>query len=388
MPTYQYVCTECGDQVEAVQKFTDDPLTVHDTCGGRLRKVFSPVGIVFKGSGFYRTDSRKGSSASTPASSSSSTDSSSPAGDKKTGNGDKKAGDKSSPSTSSSSSSGRFLGLFRREGRLTVMAAVADIGVIGGSGFYEFLTDADEVKVETPYGEPSEAVLVGQVAGRRVAFLPRHGRDHRFPAHKIPYRANMWALRSLGVRRILAPSAVGSLTPSYGPGTLVVPDQLVDRTGGRVQTFYDEYAVHVPFADPYCPSGRARSITAAREFGWVPAGSGTLVVIPGPRFSTRAESKWYAAQGWTLVGMTGHPEAVLARELAMCYTTLALVTDTDAGVDEGDGVTQEEVFEVFAANMSRLRELVAKIIGSFPAEREDDICAHALDGIRLPVELP
>jgi 5'-methylthioadenosine phosphorylase len=268
------------------------------------------------------------------------------------------------------------------------MAAVADIGVIGGSGFYEFLTDADEVKVETPYGEPSEPVLVGEVAGRRVAFLPRHGRDHRFPPHKIPYRANMWALRSLGVRRILAPSAVGSLTPSYGPGTLVVPDQLVDRTGGRVQTFYDEYAVHVPFADPYCPSGRARSIKAAREFGWVPAGSGTLVVIPGPRFSTRAESKWHAAQGWTLVGMTGHPEAVLARELAMCYTTLALVTDTDAGVEEGDGVTQEEVFEVFAANMSRLRELVANIIGSFPAEREDDLCAHALDGIRLPVELP
>jgi 5'-methylthioadenosine phosphorylase len=268
------------------------------------------------------------------------------------------------------------------------MAAVADIGVIGGSGFYEFLTDADEVKVDTPYGEPSEAVLVGEVAGRRVAFLPRHGRDHRFPPHKIPYLANMWALRSLGVRRILAPSAVGSLTPSYGPGTLVVPDQLVDRTTSRVQTFYDEYAVHVPFADPYCPSGRARSIGAAREFGWVPAGSGTLVIIEGPRFSTRAESKWYAAQGWTLVGMTGHPEAVLARELAMCYTTLALVTDTDAGVEEGEGVTQAEVFEVFAANMSRLRELVANIIGSFPEEREDDICAHALDGIRLPIELP
>ena len=268
------------------------------------------------------------------------------------------------------------------------MAAVADIGVIGGSGFYEFLSDADEVKADTPFGEPSEAVLVGEVAGRRVAFLPRHGRDHRFPPHKIPYRANLWALRSLGVRRVLAPSAVGSLTASYGPGTLVVPDQLVDRTTSRVQTFYDEYAVHVPFADPYCPTGRMRSIAAAREFGWVPAGSGTLVVIDGPRFSTRAESKWYAAQGWTLVGMTGHPEAVLARELAMCYTTLALVTDTDAGVDVGGGVTQAEVFEVFAANMSRLRELVAAIIGSLPAEREDDLCAHALDGIQVPIELP
>ena len=268
------------------------------------------------------------------------------------------------------------------------MAAVADIGVIGGSGFYEFLADSDEVKVETPFGEPSETVLVGEVAGSRVAFLPRHGRDHRFPPHKIPYRANMWALRSLGVRRILAPSAVGSLTASYGPGTLVIPDQLVDRTRGRVQTFYDSYAVHVPFADPYCPSGRFRAVAAARQSGWVPAGSGTLVVIDGPRFSTRAESQWYAAQGWTLVGMTAHPEAVLARELAMCYTTLALVTDTDAGVEEGEGVTEAEVLEVFGANSSRLRELLAKIIESFPAEREDDLCAHALDGIPLPIELP
>jgi 5'-methylthioadenosine phosphorylase len=267
------------------------------------------------------------------------------------------------------------------------MAAVADIGVIGGSGFYEFLTDYEEVKVETPYGDPSEAVLVGEVAGRRVAFLPRHGRDHRFPPHKIPYRANMWALRSLGVRRILAPSAVGSLTTSYGPGTLVIPDQLVDRTGGRVQTFYDEYAVHVPFADPYCPTGRAHSIAAARQTGWVPAGSGTLVVIPGPRFSTRAESQWYAAQGWTLIGMTGHPEAVLARELALCYTTLALVTDTDAGAVAGEGVTQDEVLEVFAANMPRLRRVVEEIVTTLPGGRACP-CPHALDGIKLPFGLP
>jgi 5'-methylthioadenosine phosphorylase len=267
------------------------------------------------------------------------------------------------------------------------MALVADIGVIGGSGFYEFLTDADEVKVETPFGEPSEAVLVGEVAGRRVAFLPRHGRDHRFPAHTIPYRANMWALRSLGVRRVIAPSAVGSLTASYGPGTLVIPDQLVDRTSGRKQTFYDEGAVHVPFADPYCPSGRARSIAAARAFGWVPAGSGTLVVIDGPRFSTRAESQWYAGQGWTLIGMTGHPEAVLARELALCYTALALITDTDAGVEEGEGVTQDEVFRVFGRNVAKLRDLVLGIIKNLPADR-DCPCAHVLDGIKLPIELP
>ena len=268
------------------------------------------------------------------------------------------------------------------------MAAVADIGVIGGSGFYEFLTDAREVAVETPFGEPSETVLVGDVAGKSVAFLPRHGRDHRFPAHSIPYRANLWALRALGVRRILAPSAVGSLTTSHGPGTLIIPDQIVDRTRGRAQTFYDVSAVHVAFADPYCPAGRSQVTAVARQAGWEPVGSGTLVVIDGPRFSTRAESQWYAAQGWTLIGMTGHPEAVLARELAMCYTTLALVTDLDAGVEEGEGVTQAEVFEVFGQNMSRLRDLVAKVIAELPDEREDDLCAGALDGIKLPFELP
>jgi 5'-methylthioadenosine phosphorylase len=268
------------------------------------------------------------------------------------------------------------------------MAEVASIAVVGGSGFYEFLEDAEEVPVQTPYGPPSDLVTVGEVAGRRVAFLPRHGRDHRFPPHKIPYRANVWALRSLGVRRVLAPTAVGSLTHRYGPGTLVLPDQLVDRTRNREQTYFDQGACHVPFADPYCPSIRPVAIATARDAGWAPAESGTLVVIEGQRFSTRAESLWFAAQGWTLVGMTGHPEAVLARELALCYTPLALVTDLDAGLEEGEGVTQAEVFEVFAANIKRLRDLVATIIAALPAEREDDLCAHALDGITLPFPLP
>jgi 5'-methylthioadenosine phosphorylase len=262
------------------------------------------------------------------------------------------------------------------------------IGVIGGSGFYEFFSSADEVTVQTPYGEPSDPVMVGEVAGRRVAFVPRHGRDHRFPPHRIPYRANLWALRSLGVRQVLAPSAVGSLTVSYGPGTLVIPDQLVDRTTGRDQTFYDAGgAVHIPFADPYCPVGRARATATARASGWVPASSGTLVVIQGPRFSTRAESQWYAAQGWTLVGMTALPEAALARELALCYTTLALVTDTDAGAVEGDGVTHSEVFEVFAENVPRLRSLVENVIEALPTQRSCS-CPDALDGIKLPFELP
>jgi 5'-methylthioadenosine phosphorylase len=268
------------------------------------------------------------------------------------------------------------------------VAGSAEIGVIGGSGFYEFFDSADEVVVDTPYGPPSDPVVVGEVAGRRVAFLPRHGRDHRFAPHRIPYRANLWALRSLGVRQVLAPTAVGSLTPDYGPGTLGVPDQLVDRTTGRVQTFYEVgTAVHVQFADPYCPALRASALRAARVSGWQPAPSGTLVVIEGPRFSTRAESRWYAAQGWTLIGMTAHPEAILARELALCYANIALVTDTDAGVEEGEGVTHAEVFRVFAANVTRLRDLVAQAIAEVPPERNCP-CPHALDGLALPFELP
>jgi 5'-methylthioadenosine phosphorylase len=268
------------------------------------------------------------------------------------------------------------------------VAGEAAIGVIGGSGFYALLERGDEVTVDTPFGAPSDAIVVGDVAGRRVAFLPRHGRDHRFPPHRIPYRANLWALRALGVRQVLAPSAVGSLTLAYQPGTLAVPDQLVDRTRSRAQTYYDAGgAVHVPFADPYCPNGRAVVVRAAREAGWVPEESGTLVVIEGPRFSTRAESRWYAAQGWTLVGMTALPEAALARELTLCYTTLALVTDTDAGVAEGEGVTQEEVFAEFGRNVARLRDLVFAAIAALPDERNCP-CPHALDGIKLPFDLP
>jgi len=264
----------------------------------------------------------------------------------------------------------------------------AVIGVIGGSGFYEFLGQAREVAVETPFGPPSDPLTIGTVAGRQVAFLPRHGRDHRFPPHRIPYLANLWALRSVGVRQVLAPSAVGSLTREHGPGTLVIPDQLVDRTSGRPHTYYGEGgAVHVSFADPYCPAGRAVAAATARAAGWPPVTTGTLVVINGPRFSTRAESRWYAAQGWTLVGMTGHPEAALARELALCYTPLCLVTDTDAGVDEGGGVTQAEVFEVFARNVARLRGVLLTIIENMPEERACP-CPSALDGLKLPIELP
>lgn len=262
----------------------------------------------------------------------------------------------------------------------------AEIGVIGGSGLYSLLDDASTVPVSTPYGDPSDDLVIGNVAGRSVAFLPRHGQGHRYPAHRINYRANLWALRSVGVRQVLGPCAVGSLRPELAPGSLVVPDQLVDRTNGRVQTFYDEGAVHLSFADPYCTQGR-RTVLEVAGPDWNPVDGGTMVVIEGPRFSTRAESRWYAAQGWSLVNMTGHPEAVLARELAMCYTATALVTDLDAGVAEGDGVSAEEVFAAFGRNVQRLRELLFAVVPQLPKERTCD-CATALDGMQLPFPLP
>lgn len=252
------------------------------------------------------------------------------------------------------------------------------LGVIGGSGLYAFLDHAEQVPVSTPYGDPSDPVVVGEIGGRTVAFLPRHGADHRYPPHRIPYRANLWALRSLGVRQVVAPCAVGGLRPELGPGTLVVPDQLVDRTSGRPQTFHETGAVHVSFADPYCPTGRAAVLDAGRD--WPALDGGTMVVVEGPRFSTRAESRWYAEQGWSLINMTGHPEAVLARELALCYTSVALVTDLDAGVEGGAGVTQEEVFRVFRENTDRLRGTLFEVLGALPEERSCP-CPAALDGI-------
>ncbi len=270
-------------------------------------------------------------------------------------------------------------------------ASAADIGIIGGTGLYALVDDLAEVSVDTPYGPPSDSLFVGAFGGRRVAFLPRHGREHRIPPHRIDYRANLWALRSLGVRQVLGPCATGGLRPEYGPGTLLVPDQFVDRTSGRKQTFYDgerrsdgllPEVVHVSAADPYCPTGRLAALKAAGAAGWEPVDGGTLVVIEGPRFSTRAESRWYGAQGWSVVGMTGHPEAVLARELGLCYTSVAVVTDLDAGVEAGEGVTHTEVLRVFAGSIDRLRGVLTGAVAGLPAtEDRDCVCSHALDGL-------
>lgn len=274
----------------------------------------------------------------------------------------------------------------------------AEIGVIGGSGFYSFLEDVTEVQVDTPYGSPSDSLFLGEIAGRRVAFLPRHGRGHHLPPHRINYRANLWALRSVGVRQVLGPCAVGGLREEYGPGTLLVPDQLVDRTKARVQTFFDGLplpdgtipnVVHTTFADPYCPSGRKAALGAADGRGWQAVDGGTMVVVEGPRFSTRAESKWHASMGWSVVGMTGHPEAYLARELELCYTSLSLVTDLDAGAETGEGVSHAEVLRVFGENVARLREVLFDAVAALPAtEDRDCLCMHAHDGWDLGIELP
>lgn len=265
----------------------------------------------------------------------------------------------------------------------------ADIGIIGGSGLYSFFADAEKVRVRTPFGEPSARVAVGTVAGRTVAFLPRHGLHHQFPPHRVNYRANLWALRSLGVRQVLAPCAVGSLRADLAPGTFVVPDQVVDRTWGREHTIWDAIGrvVHTSFADPYCARGRAVLLGA----GEPAVDGGTLVVINGPRFSTRAESQWHAAAGWSVVGMTGMPEASIARDLAMCFSTVCLVTDADAGV-EGPGVSHAEVMRVFAGNIERLRAMLRRAVAAMPGAEPDEAavcaCRRSLDGQPLPFELP
>jgi 5'-methylthioadenosine phosphorylase len=261
--------------------------------------------------------------------------------------------------------------------------AVADIAVIGGTGFYSFLAGGTTREVATPYGEPSAPITLGEVAGRRVAFLARHGTDHRFPPHAINYRANMWALRSLGVRQVLAPCAVGGLSATVAPGDVVVPDQLIDRTSGRARTYVETGAVHAPFGDPYCAEVR-RSLAAASPDAVT---GGTMVVIDGPRFSTRAESLQYAASGGTLVNMTGQPEAALAREMRMCYAALALVTDMDAGIDEGEGVGQAEVFSRFAANLERLGSLLTAAIGNLGAAAGCS-CSTWADDIELTYDVP
>jgi len=242
------------------------------------------------------------------------------------------------------------------------------------------------VKVETPYGEPSAAVTVGSIEGRQVAFIPRHGVKHEYPPHMIPYRANAWAFKELGVERVLGPCAVGSLQPHVKPGEFVICDQLVDRTNARPSTFYDgPVTTHISFADPYCPTLRQVAIEQSGAAEISTHDRGTMVVIQGPRFSTRAESQNYAQKGWEVIGMTQHPEVPLARELEMCFVNISLVTDFDVGVvGERPPVSHEEVIRVFQENNERLRTLLFKVVTAIPQER-DCPCATALTNARFEV---
>ncbi len=256
----------------------------------------------------------------------------------------------------------------------------AEIAVFGGSGFYKLLEDPYEHRANTPFGAPSAPITIGEIGDRSVAFLPRHGLEHQLPPHMINYRANVWAMKELGVKRIIGPNAVGSLQADVKPGEFVICDQFVDRTWGRKDTFYDGPVVtHVSSADPYCPTMRQVAIDSAAKLGIAAHPTGTVVVIQGPRFSTRSESRWFAAQGWEVINMTQYPEAFLSLELEMCYCNISLVTDHDAGAEGIQPVTNEEVVRVFNENNEKVRELIYTMIPALP-ETRDCPCATSLEG--------
>lgn len=260
----------------------------------------------------------------------------------------------------------------------------AEIGVFGGSGFYSLLEDVREVKVDTPYGPPSDSVFLATVSGRKVAFLPRHGRHHTLPPHKVNYRANVWAMRSLGCRCIISPCAAGSLQKHVEPGHFVVCDQFVDRTSGRADTFYDGPIVtHVSPADMYHPLLRKLAVDAIRANGIVAHDGGTVVVIQGPRFSTKSESKWFHDQGWEVINMTQYPEAYLCHELGMGVVNISLITDYDSGVHAGtDAVNATDVLAVFQENATKIKAVVLDLIGRIPANLDEVSTVSGLEFTR------
>ncbi len=248
----------------------------------------------------------------------------------------------------------------------------AEIGVFGGSGFYDFIDNPETVKVETPYGSPSAALTIGEIAGKKVAFLPRHGMDHSLPPHKINYRANVWAMKALGCKRVISPCAAGSLQKDVKPGDFVICDQYVDRTSGRPDTFYDgPITTHVSAADPYSENLRKLALQAGKECGITVHGSGTIVVIQGPRFSTRSESIWFRDQGWEVINMTQYPEVHLVKELEMDPLNISLITDYDTGVEGVPPVSHQEVIKVFTENNEKLRNLLFKLIELIPSSTAD-----------------
>ena len=260
----------------------------------------------------------------------------------------------------------------------------ADIGIFGGSGFYSLLENVREAKVDTPYGPPSDSVFLATVDKKRVAFLPRHGRHHTIPPHMVNYRANVWAMRSLGCRAIISPCAAGSLQKNVAPGDFVVCDQFVDRTTGRKDTFYDGPIVtHVSPADMYHPLLRKLAVETIREHGITCHENGTVVVIQGPRFSTKSESKWFHDQGWEVINMTQYPEAYLCHELGMGVVNISLITDYDSGVHSGtEAVTATDVLAVFQKNAERIKGVVLDLIRKLPEDLDEISTVSGLEFTR------
>lgn len=241
---------------------------------------------------------------------------------------------------------------------------LASIGIFGGSGFYKFLDNIEEVYIDTPYGKTSDAVMLGQIGNKKVAFMPRHGRNHSIAPHKVNYRANVWAMKEIGCKRVISPCAAGSLQTHVKPGDIVFCDQYVNWTNGRLDTFFDKEDIqHISAAEPYCPQLRQTAIDAAKELGYNYHDKGTVLVIQGPRFNTKAESAFFTKQGWEVINMTQYPEVHLVKELNMCPLNISLITDYDAGlVADCDPVSHEAVMKVFEGNISKLQKLLFKII--------------------------
>ncbi|MGE5126821.1 MAG: S-methyl-5'-thioadenosine phosphorylase [Betaproteobacteria bacterium] len=270
------------------------------------------------------------------------------------------------------------------------MSEQAQIGIIGGTGLYQMegFTDVREVALETPFGSPSDALMVGMLEGRRVAFLPRHARGHRILPHELNFRANVFAMKLLGVEWILSVSAVGSLKVQYAPQHVVVPDQFIDRTRRRESTFFGRGLVaHVAFAHPFCRPLSEVMAAACQEAGATYHVGGTYVCMEGPQFSTRAESELYRSWGADLIGMTNLQEAKLAREAEICYSTLAMVTDYDCWHPEHDAVTAEQIIGNLARNAATARAVLRAAVRRLPIGRDCE-CASALKfALVTPAEL-
>ena len=278
---------------------------------------------------------------------------------------------------------------------MVIQTNPATIAIIGGSGLYEMdgLTDVESVDIDTPFGRLSDAITLGTLEGARVAFLPRHGQGHRFNPSHIPVQANIYALKTLGVERIISVSAVGSLKEEFEPQHLVVPNQLIDRTRNRSNTFFEnDMVVHIAFADPFCAHTSHMVVHAAQDLGVNVHPGGTMVVMEGPAFSTRAESFMYRSWGADLIGMTALPEAKLAREAEICYATMAWVTDYDCWRQGGETVTVEMIIGNLLKNVAASKDLLRNLIPRLNGPRECP-CATALkDAIitppdRVPAEL-